>query len=104
MCDVPNNALLCTILDYASLEIDVNCVVTLPHADPSAPITTGTIVTFSRFHNFWVFICRSLYLVIFLAVVLTTLYYCGDVMSINCYVCSVSFQITILCLLNFIIF
>ena len=52
MCDVPNNAVLGTILVDTSLEIDSKCVVRISYLDPSAQITNGTIVTFSRFHNF----------------------------------------------------
>ena len=46
MCDVPSNAVFCIILAGASPEIAAECVVSMLHADPSAPITTGTIVNF----------------------------------------------------------
>ena len=52
MCDVPNNAVFYTIPVNTSLEIDSKCVVRMSHTDPSASITSGTIVTFSRFQNF----------------------------------------------------
>ena len=47
MCDVPNNAVLCIILAGASSEIATKCVLRMSYVDPSASITTGTIVTYS---------------------------------------------------------
>ena len=42
---MPSNSVFNTIISGASLEIAAKSVRTLSHADPSAPITTVTIVT-----------------------------------------------------------
>ena len=104
MCDVPNNAVFCTILSYATSEIVSKCAVRLSRADLSAPITTGTIINFFRLQNFLISICRSLYLAILLAVALTTLYIVLWYRYANhpcCLLCVI--PITILVLLNSII-
>ena len=54
MCDVPNNAVFYTIPVNTSLEIDSKCVVRISYLDPSAQITNYTMVTFARFHNFYI--------------------------------------------------
>ena len=104
MCDVPNNAVFCTILSYATSEIVSKCAVRLSRADLSAPITTGTIINFFSLQNFLISICRSLYLAILLAVALTTLYIVLWYRYANhpcCLLCVI--PITILVLLNSII-
>ena len=90
-------------LDDASSEISANCVVRLSHADPSAPITTGTIIKFFRFHHFFNFGLRVLifgYLVVCYTYHIIILWDC-EVNQLCCSFCGIQFKI--LGLFNFII-
>ena len=49
---MPNNTVLFTNIYEASTAIYAKCIVSMSHEDPSSPITTGTIVTFSDYRIF----------------------------------------------------